>query len=331
MSSLNLMTHSRAKTSRSCARKHQIEYLLLYRPVGNAEELDFGTIVHACLAVWWALAVPGIPVIDRLNAAITRLDAVPKLDGFVRARIEVMLVGYHARWVNEPLYVVAVEQEFRSPLVNPVSGVASKLWELGGKLDVVVFNFETQTKWLMEHKTSGEDLSPGSTYHRRLRMDPQVSIYFDGAAALGHEIVGCIYDVLAKPKLKPLQATPLEARKFTKKTGELYSGQRLEDETVTEFSNRLVLSYQEDPTRFFARIEVPRLEAELNDARSDLWQQAQRMRDDERLGRHPRNPDACTMYGRVCSYFDVCTGAGSLDDQRLYRRATSAHEELATT
>jgi hypothetical protein len=38
---------------------------------------------------------------------------------------------------------------------------------------------------VVEHKTSSEDVTPGSFYWSRLRMDGQVSVYFDGARALG--------------------------------------------------------------------------------------------------------------------------------------------------
>ena len=37
---------------------------------------------------------------------------------------------------------------------------------------------------------------------------------FDGAAALGHDVAGCLYDVICKPGLRPLKATPVEARKL---------------------------------------------------------------------------------------------------------------------
>lgn len=160
-------------------------------------------------------------------------------------------------------------------------------------------------------------------------MDSQVSIYFDGAKLLGHDVRGCIYDVLAKPAQRPLKATPVEARKY-KANGELYANQRAEDETPEAYCARIVDTVTSKPEEFFVRIEVPRLDSELDDARRDLWQQAQRIREDERLGRAPRNVDACNLYGRVCPFFDCCSGAASLDDERLFRRVSSVHPELAT-
>jgi hypothetical protein len=322
----SLLTNSRAKTARACPRKHHIEYELGYRPVVEAEELTFGTLIHNALAAWWALAKPGVLKLARLNAALEFVEQ-SKVDPFISARARVMLIGYHARWADEPYEIVAVEEQFDGPLINPDTGHVSKLWRIGGKLDGLIRHTETGEVWLTEHKSSAEDLSPGGIYWRRLRMDSQVSIYFDGAKLLGHDVTGCIYDVLAKPTQRPLKATPVESRKF-KANGELYANQRAEDETPDAYGDRLVEAITAEPAKYFARIEVPRLDSELNDARRDLWQLAQRLREDERLERAPRNVDACLMYGRVCPFFDVCSGVASLGDGRLFRRSYNVHPEL---
>jgi hypothetical protein len=69
-------------------------------------------------------------------------------------------------------------------LINPATGRASQTRQLGGKLDVLVRDQDSRAL-IIEHKTSSEDLGPGSDYWRRLRMDPQISTYFVGARALG--------------------------------------------------------------------------------------------------------------------------------------------------
>jgi hypothetical protein len=97
-----------------------------------------------------------------------------------------MLRGYDARWLEDTvLYdVLAVEEEFSTPLVNPETGSASRTWTLGGKVDAIVREKATGRVLLVEHKTTSEAIGPGSEYWRRLRIDAQVSIYFDGAAAI---------------------------------------------------------------------------------------------------------------------------------------------------
>jgi hypothetical protein len=46
------------------------------------------------------------------------------------------------------------------------------------------------------------------------------------------------------------------------------------------------------------------------------------------LNRHPRNPDACMRYGRVCEFFAVCSGEAQLTDPTRYERVDNPHPEL---
>lgn len=242
-----------------------------------------------------------------------------EVDAFDRARAEVMLTGYHMRWAEEALEVLHVEAEYRSPLINPATGAASRTWTLGGKIDVLAQElFGARRKLLIEHKTSSEDVTPGSEYMRRLRMDPQVSQYYDGAAELGVEVEACLYDVLVKPRHRPYQATPEEARKYTQ-AGKLYANQRERDETAEEFRVRLAGAVAEEPNDYFARAEVVRLNGELDEFRYDTWGTAREIRECELSNRWPRNPDACSRYGRTCEFFDVCTGEASILDDARFR------------
>jgi len=317
---VNLLTNSRAKTARLCAAKHNIQYNLGYLGVDEAAELQFGTVIHKALEEWWLHAGD-----ERLDKA---LAAIQGLDEYSNAKALVMISGYHLRWKDEPYRALLVEPQFKGPLVNPDTGRVSRVWQLAGKLDAIVRNTEDNSVWILEHKTSSEDVTPGSIYHRRLRMDSQVSTYFEGAAILGHrDIAGCIYDVLSKPTQRPYKATPVESRKYTAK-GALYATQHAEDETAVDYMHRCLAAMTAEPEKYFTRLSVPRLEAELHQAKRDLWVLAQRMHFDSTKNAHSRNPDACTSYGRVCPFFDVCSGVASLDDARLFRRVDNVHQEL---
>jgi len=257
--------------------------------------------------------------------------AIATPDPFDLARAEVMLTGYDARWGGDMAryQVLAVETEFTAPLVNPGTGAPSRTWTLGGKLDVVVLDLVEQRTLVVEHKTASGDVGPGSDYLKRLRLDGQVSIYYAGAAALGHQVGGCLYDVLVKPAQRPLKATPVEARRFTAK-GTLYANQRDQDETPEAYRDRVALAVSEAPNDFFMRAEVVRLEAEVSDAMADVWDLGRAMRENELAGRAPRNPGACVLWGRTCSYFPVCTGEASASDPGLYRVSEEIHPELAS-
>jgi len=244
------------------------------------------------------------------------------------AKAEAMLRGYDARWNDEPLEVLAVEAEFRAPLINPDTTAASRTWRLGGKIDAIVRDRNTGAVSIVEHKTTVADAGPGSDYIKRLRLDGQVSIYFDGALALGHSVIGCIYDVLVKPAQRPLLATPPENRKYTK-DGRLYANQRDTDETPEEYFGRVVDAIAEDPNRFYLRAEVVRLNGDIREAQADHWALGRSLRENHLAGRYPRNPDACVRYGRTCEYFGVCTGEASLDDWQQFKQAEEIHPELS--
>lgn len=245
------------------------------------------------------------------------------------ARAEVMLRGYHERWRDEPYQVLAVEQEFCAPLINPDSGWPSRTWQLAGKIDALVRDLRDDRKLIVEHKTTSTDVGPGSEYLQRLRLDSQISVYFEGAAALGHQVDACLYDVLVKPGQRPLRATPEHARKYTRE-GKLYAAQRDRDETPWEYRTRLVEAIMADPNGYYLRAEVVRLEAERNEARAELWQQGRMIQENRLAGRHPRSPDACVRYGRLCEYFPVCTGEADMWQDARYERATFVHPELAS-
>ncbi len=268
-------------------------------------------------------------------------------DPFEFARAEEMIFGYSARWFDEPLEVLAVEAEFEGPLTNPETGAASKTFALGGKLDAIVRRGDRVL--VVEHKTSSEDISPGSFYWRRLTLNAQISTYMVGARALGFEPAGILYDVLGKPAQRPSQVPIVDEDgvkigvdrtgrrvrtingKKWRETASTADGFVLQTrpETVAEYRARVREAICAAPDAYFVRGDVVRLLEEERDAAFDAWQTAAAIREGRRLDRFPRNPDACIRYGSTCSYFDVCAGQGSLEDGTRFRRVDNVHEELA--
>jgi hypothetical protein len=321
---LPVITNSQQRCFRRCAREHYLTYELGYRPAEKEEALRFGDLVHVGLEAWWSAAA------DRLDAAIEAMRG-RAVDDFELVRAGVMLQGYDARWgaAADDYEVLGVEVEFRAPLINPETGAPSRTFELGGKLDVVVRDKCDGRVKLIEHKTTSSDIGDGSTYWKRLVLDPQISTYFAGGKAVGYPISECLYDVLGKPALRPLKATPEESRKYTK-DGRLYANQRDKDETPDEFRQRLVEHIAEQPNRYYQRGPVQRLEQEELDAAYDAWATARQIREAQLANRWPRNPDSCERYGRMCAFFDVCSGTASLDDETRFRRVENVHEELSS-
>ncbi len=321
---LQLLTESRKKTRRRCQREEQIRYQDGYQPISNSDALRFGSLLHVGLEAWWK-APRGS---DRFAAALAamRSAATPETDPFELVDAEELMRGYDAMWGDSPLEALAVEEEFRTALVNPETGSASKTFELAGKIDVVAR--DTGRDVLVEHKSSGEDISQGSPYWARLRMDGQISGYFRGAEALGYRPEACIYDVIGKISLKPYKATPTDKRKY-KATGELYANQRDKDETPEEYRVRVNEKICENPDAHYQRGTVIRLEEEMRAYDLETWQEATQLRESMRLGIAPRNPENCVRFGSVCGFFDVCSGSASLDDAERFKKLEWVYPELS--
>lgn len=344
---LKLITSSLLRTARACRRRYQLQYVLGYRAAESAHELRFGTAAHLALEAWWLAMKAGLTQDEWLDAAMKKLDAAA-MEPADLAKLRVMMMGYHLRWKDEGFEVIGVELQFEGPLVNPATGRPSQTWRIAGKLDVLARRKSDGLVLVIEHKTSSEDLSPGSKYWRRLRMDGQVSVYFEGAAILGHRIDACLYDVLGKPQQRMGDVPELDehgnkivlnaagervrtAQGKWRQTADTAQGfvVKTRPETLEEFQARVAEAVASAPEKYFGRADVHRLEGDMAGALQDVWQLAQSLREEESAGRFPRNPDACSNYGRECPFFGVCAGEASLDDSSLYSRSDEVHPELA--
>jgi hypothetical protein len=210
---IELMTESRGQVARRCLREEKLRYVDGIVPAATADQLRFGTLWHHGLEMWWGIE----DVNNKLAAAIICMEkmATPETDAYELARAEAMMEGYHARWSGEQFEVLGVEVEFRAPLINPETGARSRTFDRAGKIDVIVSD-ATGCCFIIEHKSSGEDIGQGSSFWARLRMGGQAAGYIRGAESLGYQPDGVVYDVARKPDLRPYKATPMEQRTYTK-------------------------------------------------------------------------------------------------------------------
>lgn len=328
-----VLTISKLKTFRECARKHKLKYVDLWEPTTRPERLGFGSLFHVGLETFWGAIKEGFNVATAMDLGVQKIldkasDEVE--DKFVRVIVLELFRGYCVSWSKDVdrYEILAVEAKFTSDLINPESMRASQTFALEGKIDLIVREKLTGRTLLVEHKTTSEDVSDdAATYWSRLTMDPQLSTYVVGALALGHAIDAIIYDVAAKPQLRPQKATPVESRKYTKE-GKLYANQRDADETIGAFSARVAEDINLRADRYFRRREVARLDGELQANMKDVWHDARILRESQLAGRHPRNPDACHKFGK-CEFFDICASGLDPAFSSQFRRRASAHTELA--
>ena len=308
------LTGSRLSCFRSCPRKHFIAYELGIRPAETGYVLRVGSAFHAALEA----EAKGLNVEEQIGEHVT--------DPYDLALVAAMLHGYRERWHGEQPECVVAEIEFDLPLLNPATGAASKVWRNGGKIDRIV-RLDDGRLALMEHKTTSRDFSPGAEYWMKLHLDEQLSRYVLAARALGYDVETVLYDVTRRPALRPLKATPEASRKY-RADGKLYANQREEDETPEDFAARVAASIEADPDKHFARIEIARLDQDLDECAASLWQQQQAIRNAQRAGHWWRNPGAC-FEPFTCEYIAVC---GNRDIEAItppgFIRSSNVHPEL---
>lgn len=320
------------KSKRRCDREHHFAYTLGIRTRDEAAPLTFGTFIHKGIEAF----LTGEPFVGTLD------------DPYENERAHAMLDGYRLRWADDEYVAIAVEVPFDTELVNPATGHASLTYRLGGKLDAVMRHQVTLDEWIQEHKTSSEDITPGSTYWAKLRLDAQVSTYMVGARSLGFTPRGVLYDVLKKPQQRPSQIPLLDldgmkivldaqGQRVRTKDGKKWresadsaQGYVLQTrvETPEEYGARIREDIAENPNAYYQREPVVRLEEEEKEAAADTWQIAARIRESRRTGIAPRNPDACSRFGRMCSYWPVCSGETTLENPERYVKVERVHAEL---
>lgn len=302
----DLLTNTRLREARACLRRHRFMFRDGWRPRRDGVALRFGTLLHRMLECH----ARGQEI--RVCANDLELDPVDLV------KAEELVHGYIRKW-GPYQDVLGVEVPFECPLPSPDLLSDHPWFRLAGKIDVVLGPADGAT--ILDHKTTSESLLPEAPLWTRLALDTQISQYMIGAEALGFQPARWVHDVIRKPEIEPLLATPVEKRKYTK-DGRLYAAQRAEGETLDEYRLRLRDDIASRPDWYFARKEVVRLESQILAHIKDLWAWA------PLLDADARNPDSCTRFG-VCPFFACCaSGTEPADHLDLYRKVEVLHPEL---
>jgi hypothetical protein len=287
--------------------------------VSTSDALIFGTVAHKLLEFLWNGEM------EKFNHAGTENELSREAALKVRAMLDV----YHDFWDRDEYETIATELEFSLPLLNPDTGHKSRTYQLAGKIDAIAKD-KKGDYYLIEHKTSGMDISNGSAYWQRLFLDEQVGIYLHAARRLGYPVIGCVYDVLRKPLIKMQLETPEEKKKYTKgKDGavRLYKGQRDSDETEEDYYLRVLKELAANPTKYLVRAQVVRTSTDERTLLRSLWFEARQMTLYRRENLHPTNSQSCFKFNQACKFFDLCCNTSNLTDDRWIRK-DKIHTEL---
>ena len=254
-----------------------------------------------------------------------------------------LMHGYDATYANQSLKVISVEDEFLVPVHN-FDGKKlsqSRTWQLAGKMDVQVTDDRSQP-WVVDHKTSSEDIGPESDYWQQLVVEGQANLYSLVSHLQGVAVAGAIWDAIRKPGIKP-KTIPEKDRAGIASAPHTYYARTVSDvgiryaidggkgvrETAELFGYRVAAECLEKPERYFARRQVPKLQQDLLEFATELWDVSQEMRQARSTGKHFRNSGACRMYNRACAYLGLCSGYNNPESNNWQRRAC-VHSELTT-
>jgi len=318
-----IITYSRQDCFKTCRKRQWYAYEIGMRKVLDAKALRMGHAYHAGLE---ALGLTG-ETIRAVEAVQNEYQYCPDQIDSNEWRMEEetlvrLLCGYIWRWQDDRLTHLAPEASFRIPLTNPATGAASKLFDFAGKIDGIVQMEDGRTA-VLEHKLLGESLDSDSAIWKRLQFDHQLSFYILAARELGHDVSTALYDVTRKPTIKPKEIPCLDRegrrvvldrngiRQFKINgtpyvTGNAEKGWVLQQAmmTVDEWGEHLNKDIAERPDYYYARVEVPRLDQELEECRAEAWDIQQTLREAQRAGRWYRtcNRNTCPY----CPYEGPC-------------------------
>ncbi len=349
-----LLTHSRMNSFKRCRRRHWWEYEIGLRKDTDARALRMGSAGHAGLdalkhgkELYQALE-------DVADFYATVPEGVEPYDWEIeRETVECLVTGYQWRWANEVMPVMVSEAPFRLPLTNPDTGAPSTIWKLAGKVDGVV---EIGNRLaVLEHKFISDDLALDGDYWRRLQLDAQISLYVWAARKQGWECHGVLYDVVRKPTIRPSAVPILDAdglkivldeagnRVYNKpkkkadtigpprQTGDTALGYTLQTRPMSpeEWGDKLLGDIKERPEWYYARVEIARLDSDLDEMRDEVWDIQKTLRDTQAKGRWYKTVSRdtcpfCPFFGLCTSRFDPSTG----EIPEGFIKVDSVHPEL---
>lgn len=225
------LSASRMAAFLACPRKHYYQYELGLEREESAPALRFGSAFHKALEA-------------RANGAtLEQAYEMAKADKRLEEPLELaklygLLCGYWNAYgsADSPNETIAkMHPECRWTLEIP----HSRTFEHVGIIDGLAVLKDGRTA-IVEHKTTGEDISPTADYWTRLQFNGQLFLYVLAARANGWDVDTVIYDVIRKPAIR-----------------------QKANETAEQYGDRLAADCAERPEFYFARREVAVLDSAI--------------------------------------------------------------------
>jgi len=324
-----VLTFSALNTFRNCPRKYKHRYIDCLRPREKAESLSFGSVIHSAIELWYRSA----PDNNRLWTVLDFIDQqFPQRAGDDGQKAtwnlaRAMFTGYASRYASEDFEIVEVELPFTGEIRNPDTGRPSQTFVMAGKADAIVKR--TDGMYLLEHKTAS---SIDANYLDKLWTDTQIALYSFYLRQIGYPIVGIIYNVLLKSRLKQKAGeteAEYEARRMelaAKNKSGRSTAKRQMPESDEEFQARLAEWYARPEA--FHREHIYLSEDRLAMLQEEVWEITQQYLDARRRGKWLLNTSNCFSFQRPCEYLPFCqSGFNPNVADNLYE-IVPPHEEL---
>ncbi len=328
----NVLTYSALNTFRNCPRKYKHRYLDHLRRPERPDALAFGSVIHGALERWHRQAADE-PTTTRLFQIFDYLDAqFPQREGDEKQKHQwhvarAMFAGYVDRYAVEDFEVVEIEKEFQAEIRNPDTNRLSQTFVIAGKADGIVRMHGEL--YLLEHKTAS---AITSDYLDRLWTDTQIALYCHYLRELGYPIIGVIYNILLKTRLKQRAGETqqeFETRRAVlaakNKSGRSTAKQQM-PETDDEFRARLHGWYARPES--FHRERIYLSEDRMAMLQEEVWEITQQYLDARRRGKWLLNTSNCFSFQRPCEYLPYCQSGFSPNVRDNLFEVAPPHEEL---
>jgi len=277
-----------------------------------------------------------------LEAALAAINAVDcEANAVISAKCRGLIRGYHERWHDDigDFIPTGVEKVYSTRLLNPATGKSSTVMGTAGKIDLEYRRRSNGVTGILDHKSTSDDISdPAGTYWRTEAVNNQSNHYMLMKWTLGDKVTEATWDCIRKPTINPKQlkskaehAAIVASGKYCNQTmppATMEWLQTNQSEDLAMYEARLFQDCTEvRPNNYFQRRALPRLDSELMDYASDLWDASQLVLEARRKNRWSKHPGSCMAYGSPCRFLGICSGFDQPDSCN-WKPRESVHSEL---
>ena len=305
-----VLTQSSMGAVQACAFRYNLKYNEGLAPLDKAVHLHIGTVFHLGVELFRERQSVG-----KVEDFRELEQALSDMGGDAACITRAMLTAYFDKYQDDDWEFVSVEKKWEM-------GPGPSGFSMQGIVDALVDDGRGGVL-LIETKTTAR---LDGSYLEGLWSRRQTLVYDMAMRSLGYNVTGIVYDIVQKPSIRRLKATPVEKRKY-KADGSLIARQRVEDETDEQFTARLDEWYEAHPEAFH-REPVLHTQSQLNDICRDVEGVMSLINHYAEQDFWPRSLTSCYAYNRACEFVPYCQSGRNPLVRESHYRVDEIHPEL---